>query len=322
MHGLEIFAGITYLFLGGDLLVRGSVALARKSHVSPMLVGLTIVAFGTSAPELLVSLRAAFTGHASMALGNVVGSNIANVLFVVGAPAIIYPMACDQPSARRNGMLMLAATAAFVGLCWLGPLSVRDGVLLLAGLVAYLTYQARGGWLTAAGKAATPEERRSSELERGLGLPVTGPMIGLFLLLGTIGLPLGAELTVHGAAGLAEVLGVGEAVIGLTIVAIGTSLPELATTIVAAVKHEADVAVGNVLGSNLLNLLAIGGVLAVVSPSPVPVQQFLGVDLPMMLAAAAMLAFFTWRRMPVGRMTGIVLVGLYGAYIFSRVPIT
>ena len=317
MFALEIFGGITYLFLGGDLLVRGAVSLARKTRVSPMLVGLTIVAFGTSAPELMVSIRAVLTGHAALAIGNVVGSNIANVLFVVGAPAIIYPMATDQPSARLSGVWMVLVSVAFAVMCWLGPLDIRHGALLLLGLALFLVVQARHPDLIGPGRSL---ERESVEIGRGLGLPTRGIGILLFLLAGAVLLPLGAELTVHGAAGLAEELGVGEAVIGLTVVAVGTSLPELATTIVAAFKHQADVAVGNILGSNLLNLLAIGGVIALLSPSPIPVQPFVGLDLGTMLAAALLLAWFTWRRVPVGRVAGVMLVGLYGLYLFARVP--
>ncbi len=316
MFALEVFGGITYLFLGGDLLVRGAIALSRRMRVSPMLVGLTVVAFGTSAPELLVAIRAAATDHATLAMGNVVGSNIANVLFVVGAPAIIYPMACDQPSARRDGLLMVLATLGFVALCLIGPLGPAKGILLLLSIAAFLVYE--GASATSA-EAHAPAD--SAELERVLGLPDTRRLIGLFLLLGSVGLAVGAELTVHGAAGLALQFGLSESAVGLSVVAIGTSLPELATTLVAAFKREAEVAVGNILGSNLFNLLAIGGVIAVLSPTPVKAGASFALDFAVMAAAAFVFFYFTWRGAPVGRRAGLVMVVLYGAYLAGRVPL-
>jgi cation:H+ antiporter len=316
VFALEVFGGITYLFLGGDLLVRGAVALSRRIRVSPMLVGITVVAFGTSAPELLVAIRAAATDHATLAMGNVVGSNIANVLFVVGAPAIIYPMACAHPSARRDGVLMVVATLVFVGLCSIGPLGLAQGSLLLLGITAFLVYE---GASAVSDDARTPGE--SAELERVLGLPDTRRLIGLFIALGSLALAVGAELTVHGATGLALQFGLSEAVVGLSVVAIGTSLPELATTLVAAFKREAEVAVGNILGSNLFNLLAIGGVIAVLSPTPVEASTSFVPDFAVMVAAALVFFYFTWRGATVGRRAGLVMVVLYGAYLAARVPL-
>lgn len=314
---LELFGGITYLFFGGDLLIRGAVSLARRVRISPMLVGLTLVAFGTSAPELVVSLRATLTGHAGIALGNIVGSNIANVLFVCGLPAIIYPMSCNQRSARRDGLMMLFVSVAFVAMCMMGPLGVRDGLVLLAGLVLFVGYSARVA--DKSRDAYDVEHIGSVALPRVLGLPSGGVQIAMFVLLGVLFLPIGAELTVHAAVEIAESLGVGEAVVGLTIVAIGTSLPELVTTVMAAIRKQSDVAVGNILGSNLLNLLAIGGAVAVTSPTPVQVEPFLGLDLWVMLGAAIVMSFFTWRGTYVGRRAGVLLVAGYGVYLFTRI---
>lgn len=306
---LYVFGGVVWLLMGGDILIRGAIALSRKADVSPLVVGLTVVAFGTSAPELVVSLRAAFAGYADLSIANVVGSNVANVLLVIGLPAIIYPMACDQPGVKGDSAYMLGVSALFAGLCVFGPLDRVDGLVLLGalGLFFYRAYRASGldrAW-----------EDESQEWERALGLPHTTAMILLFLVLGALALPLGAELLVRGAVSIAEALGVSSAVIGLTIVAAGTSLPELATTLVAALKREADLAVGNIVGSNVMNLAAIMGITAVVSPERIPIPTgFLSLSLPVMLAAAAILTFVIFRTGVVGRGLGLLLFAGYAVY--------
>jgi cation:H+ antiporter len=307
---LELFGGLVYLLLAGDLLVRGAVALARRAGIPPMIVGLTIVAFGTSAPELFISLGAVFKGHGDLALGNVVGSNIANVLLVLGLPALIYPTLCNQDSLGRDATLMVAISLLFTALCFGGPLGRTQGVVLLLLLIPILARQTRqpdGGGL---------QEEAEAELQRVLGLPGSGRMIALFLVLGMLGLPLGANLMVEGAVAVAELAGVPNSVIGLSVVAIGTSLPELATTVVAALHRHADLALGNVLGSNLFNLLAIMGVAAVVSPAPIAVPpEFLRFDLLVMLAAAFTFGYFAWTRGSISRASGAMLLAGYAAYI-------
>jgi cation:H+ antiporter len=211
---------------------------------------------------------------------------------------------------------MVLATLGFVALCLIGPLGPAKGILLLLSIAAFLVYE--GASATSA-EAHAPAD--SAELERVLGLPDTRRLIGLFLLLGSVGLAVGAELTVHGAAGLALQFGLSESAVGLSVVAIGTSLPELATTLVAAFKREAEVAVGNILGSNLFNLLAIGGVIAVLSPTPVKAGASFALDFAVMAAAAFVFFYFTWRGAPVGRRAGLVMVVLYGAYLAGRVPL-
>lgn len=314
---LYVLGGGIYLVMGGDLLVRGAIALSRKLGIPTMAVGLTVVALGTSAPELVVSLRAALSGYPELALGNVVGSNTANVLLVLGLPALVYPLACDQPGVDRDGLFMLLATAVFFLLCSTGALGRLDGVLLLAGLGAFAAYVLRASGLR--------EVWASESVERPwiLGLPSRPAMIALFLVLGGLWLPLGAELLIRGAVDLAATFALPNEVIGATLVAVSTSLPELATSLVAAWKREVDVAVGNVLGSNVLNIFAIMGATAVASPVEIPVPpQFRLVDLPVMLAAALALAVLAARKATISRALGGVFVGgwiLYVAFLL-RTP--
>jgi cation:H+ antiporter len=307
---LQLFGGFVYLLMGADLLVRGAVALSRKLGVPAMIVGLTVVAFGTSMPELLVSLRATYEGFPELAIGNVVGSNIANVLLVIALPALVYPLACDQAGARRDSLFVVAASIAFILVGRNGAFDRGDGLILLGGLVIFLVYLARASGVGAAFRS------EAREIERVLGLPTRPYMIALFLAFGALALPLGAELLVDGAIGVADALGVPNTVVGLTIVALGTSLPELATTMVAALKREADVAVGNILGSNVFNLFAIMGAAALVSPTPMPVpQRMLAVDLPVMVGAAVAMTVLVYRGRPVGRVAGVLLLGAYLAYV-------
>lgn len=307
---LQLFGGFVYLLMGGDMLVRGAIALSRKVGISPMVVGLTVVAFGTSAPELVVTVRAAMVGYPELAIANVVGSNIANVLLVVGLPAMVYPMVCDQKDVGRDGLFMLFTSILFFALCSVGPLDGRDGVVLLAGLGLFIAYLLRASSL---GDVWSHE---SEELPRVLGLPSRPSMIAALLGLGILALPLGAELLIGGAVDVAELLGVPHSVIGLTVIAVSTSLPELATTLVAALKQQADVAVGNVLGSNVLNLFAIMGIAAIVSPEPIPVPpRFLTLDLPVMLGSALVLTVVTLRGGTVGRGLGGTLLGAYVVYV-------
>ena len=306
---LYIFGGVVWLLMGGDVLVRGAIALSRRLGISPLIVGLTVVAFGTSAPELVVSLRAALTGYPELSIANIVGSNIANVMLVVALPAVIYPMACDQRGVDGDARVMFLASLLFAGLCALGPLDRLDGVVLLAALVLFLLRAVRAS----TGDRAWVEEPEG--WERVLGLPRTSTMIAVFLLLGVLALPLGADLLVRGAVAFADALGVPSAVVGLTIVAVGTSLPELATTIMAAWKRESALAVGNVIGSNVMNLLAIMGLTAMITPAAIPVPEgFIGFDLPVMLVAAAVLVWVTHRPGRVSRRLGLVLLTAYVAY--------
>jgi cation:H+ antiporter len=307
---VQLIGGLIYLLMGGDLLVRGAVALARRARVPPVVVALSVVAFGTSLPELVVSVRAVLTGYSEIGLGNVVGSNIANALLVVGAPAILHPLACTERTARRNSTIMVGISVFFVLLCLLGGLGRTAGVALLAVMALLVWYTAR---TTIAQRGAD----EAPELEWVLGLPTKTRMIALFIVVGAIGLPLGARMLVDAAVVVAAQLEISNAVIGLTIVALGTSLPEIATSIIAAYQRQAGVAMGTAIGSNVFNILGIMGVATLVSPAPIAVPPgFLSLDLPVMVLTAVLLTFFVWRRR-LGRLAGVGLVLGYGAYLVA-----
>lgn len=307
---LKLAGGLVYLLWGGDLLVRGAVALARRYHVSPMVIALTVVSFGTSLPELVVVLRAALTGYPGLVLGNVVGSNIANVLFVAAAAALVHPLTYGERSVRRDSVIMIAASIVLMLACANGVLGAVEGVALLGGLVAFTALNAREA------ARAYREAGLKTPLEWVLGLPSQLWVILLFVVLGAVGLPVGAWLVVDASVGIAADLGISETVVGLTILAFGTSLPELATTVAAAHQERTEVAVGTVIGSNIFNILAIMGIAAAVSPQAVLVPLgFLSLDLPVMLGAALVISVFVWLRAPIGRVAGSVLLGGYLAYL-------
>ncbi len=296
--------------MGGDLLVRGSVALARRARVSPMVVAFSVVAFGTSVPELVVTLQASLTGYPGLVLGNVVGSNIANVLLVAGAAAVVYPLGRGGGTERRDASIMMLASLGFALLCFWGDLTRAGGVLLLSGLAVVLGATVR----------STLRDHLSAEtptpLEWVLGLPSRVGMIVLFIVAGGLGLPVGASLMVDAAVEIAEGFGVPETVIGLTIVAVGTSLPELTTAMVAAVQQRTDVVAGTILGSNTLNVLAVMGLGAVVSAQPITIsERLLRLDLPVMLGVGALLAALVLARRRIGRAAGVVFLGMYVTYL-------
>lgn len=300
--------GLIYLLMGADLLVRGAVALARRARVPPFVVALTVVALGTSLPELVVAVQAALTGYPGIVLGNVVGSNVANVLLVAGAAAALYPVEPGEGSVRRDAGVMVLATLTFIGLSVRGGLGWLEGVLLLVGLAAALGLTARD--------ALAERKIVTAPIDWILGLPSRAGLIAVFLAGGLVGLPVGARLVVDGAVEIAGALGMSETLVGLTIIAFSTSLPELATTVVAAWRRETDMIVGTVIGSNTLNLLGIMGIAAIVGPGGIPVSpDVLTFDLPVMLAAALVLVAFVWRKRPLGRVTGVLLSLGYVAYV-------
>lgn len=321
MSYLLLIGGIALLLLGGDFLVRGAVGLAERIGIPPIIIGLTIVAFGTSAPELVVSLKAAVSGAPGIAVGNVVGSNIANILLVVGLPAVIAATDCNQTDIIRNAVYVLGASILFIALSHIGPLGVWHGAILFTLMVLFLVETGRRAVshrssaraslssAAAAGNCADVEE-----IDGVSGAPHALPMIGMFIIAGLVALPAGGHLTVDAARDLALRWGMSEAVVGLTVVALGTSLPELATTLVAAVRGHCGLALGNVLGSNLFNILAIMGIVSVVTPIPVP-QQMLDFDLWVMLAATLLVMPFAITRTKVTRLPGALFFLGYIAYI-------
>ncbi|SDZ01899.1 cation:H+ antiporter [Jannaschia faecimaris] len=298
---LMVALGLVILIAAGDTLVRGAVNLALRLGIPALVVSLTVVAFGTSAPELLVSVQAILDGAPGLALGNVVGSNTANVLLVLGIPAMIAVMHTSGHDTRRDFFYMLAATVLFIALCLTGTLVWWHGIILLTALFAVLTVT----FMASRGDVVEVEGA-----EPGL----SGSKMAIYLVLGLIGLPLGANLLVEGSTSIARAYGVSETVIGLTLVAIGTSLPELATTVMAAIRRHADVALGNVIGSNLFNLLGIMGVAVLVGPIPVD-AGFLSKDLWVMLGATLLLVPFVFLGRNITRLWGISLSAMYLAYL-------
>lgn len=308
MVWLTAAAGLIILLVAGDLLVRGAVNLALRVGVPALLVSLTIVSFGTSAPELLISIDAVLNDAPGLALGNVVGSNTANILLVLGVPAIISRLHTSGSDTRKSYVTMIAVTLVFIVACFLGPLTWVHGLILLVILAAILGDQAR---------SALSHRRDTADDEEveGADANMRGWKICLFLALGLIGLPLGADLLVKSSLEIAQRFGVSDSVIGLTLVAIGTSLPELATTVMAAIRRQADVALGNVIGSNMFNLLAIIGLSTLFGDIPVQVD-FLRFDLWIMLGASVLLAPFVFsNKLDLTRRWGFLLSALYIGYI-------
>ncbi|MEM9248462.1 MAG: calcium/sodium antiporter [Pseudomonadota bacterium] len=300
--------GLVILLLAGDALVRGAVNLALRIGIPALLVSMTIVAFGTSAPELLISVAAIKDDAAGIALGNVVGSNTANILLVLGIPAILAGLSSEGCDTRKTYIMMMMASVLFIALAFFGPFTWWHGIVLLAGLAIVLGDTFREAQ---AHRREAPDEEEDVE---GADTEMPGWKVATFLILGLIGLPLGADILVDSAVSIAEDLGVSDTVIGLTLVAIGTSLPELATTVMAALRRQSDVALGNVIGSNMFNLLAIIGIASFVGPIPVD-TSFLTFDLWVMLAASALLAPFVFLHWHMGRAWGVVLTALYVAYL-------
>ena len=308
-----VFAGLglVILLLAGDSLVRGAVNLSLRLGVPALIVSLTVVAFGTSAPELLIAIKAVLDGVPGIALGNVVGSNTANVLLVLGVPALIAGLHTSECDTRRSYLIMLAASLFFIVICFLGPITWVHGVALLAVLAVILWDQGREA-LAHRREAEAAEEEEEVE---GADPDMPGWQIAVFMALGLVGLPLGADLLVDASVRIARTFGVSDTVIGLTLVAIGTSLPELATTVMAAIRRQADVALGNVIGSNMFNLLGIVGVAGLFGALTVP-PEFLRFDLWVMLGASLALAPFVFSKtLNLTKRWGILFTGLYVGYL-------
>jgi cation:H+ antiporter len=310
MTYILLVAGFGLLLFGGEALVRGSVAVARRFNLSPLLIGLTLVGFGTSTPELVTSIQAAMIGSPGIAVGNVVGSNICNILFILGIAAIIQPLRADPAAFARDGTVLALSAAicgAFVAVGHLGRLA---GTVLVSCLAAYVIF-------TFLRERRMPDASATLHAEEASAAD-PGPrslLLALIFTFGGIGMTvLGADLLVDAAVFLARAYGVSETVIGLTIVAVGTSLPELVTSLVAAVRRQPDVAFGNVVGSNIFNALGILGVTALVQPIPIP-TEILRLDLWVMLAATALLIVFTVTGWRLNRIEGGVFLGFYAAYL-------
>lgn len=321
--------GLLFLIAGGEFLVRGAVQLAERAGLPKLLIGLTLVGFGTSTPELVTSVQAALSGSPGIALGNVVGSNIANVMLILGAAALAAPIAVTSMALKRDGLIGVAAAVLLLCAALTGQLDRWIGVGLVSLLVGYLvlawrTERQDGDHSAAFDKAEAFEGAHGPGLHEG-GAARPGGGVGATLLSlafaagGLVLLVIGGRLLVEGAIGLARALAVSEAVIGLTIVAVGTSLPELVTSLIAAARRQSDVALGNVLGSNIYNVLGIAGVTAVIVPVPVP-DGMAAFDMPLMIAASLLLLLVARTGWRVGRREGSALLALYGVYVWAIWP--
>jgi cation:H+ antiporter len=308
MDWLAFVFGLALLVFGAGLLVRCASTIGRRLGISPLVIGLTIVAFGTSAPELAVSIQGALEGQSDVALGNVVGSNIFNVLFILGIAALITPLLVDRKLIRQEIPWLVAVSMLTLLLALDGRIGTIDGIILVALLLLYTLVQARQA-------RREPMAENSDDPLPQTGWLASTPVQWLGVLAGFALLVLGADLLVNSAIRIARSLGISEVTIGLTIIAAGTSLPEVATSIVAAVRGERDIAVGNVIGSNLFNLMAVAGIASIVSPDGLLVApSLLAFDLPVMvvLAIACVPVMFSAGR--IDRWEGAVFLLYYVAY--------
>ena len=308
---LFLVAGLALLVKGADWLVDGAAALARRLHVSDLAVGLTVVAFGTSTPELFVNLDAAFRNAPDIAIGNILGSNIANILLILGLAAVLVPLSVTRSTTWKEIPFSLLAALILAVLAndrWLdgasaNVLSRSEGLVLLAFFVIFLYYTA--------GMARRPEELPIRHTVRPRRLPVALLLVGAGLLL----LILGARWTVNSAVDLATRLGISQAVIALTLVAVGTSLPELATSLVAALRHNPDIAVGNIVGSNIFNIFFILGLTAAVRPLPFPPQRNFDLAVVVLASLLLLLTMFTGKKHRIDRWEGLLFLATYACYI-------
>ncbi len=306
-----LLAGLALLVFGGDFLVRGAVGLAEKLNIPAFIIGLTVVAFGTSAPELFISVQAALAGASGIAIGNVVGSNIANVLLVMGLPALIAASRCDDEGIGRNILFMIGVTIIFMVMLMDGEVSRFEGLVLLGLLALFLYDQVR-----VARKGQADGQNPLDYADEVSDVPTSNLAVFGFLIAGLVALPFGADLTVDAATEIAQRWNVSDAVIGLTIVAIGTSLPELATALMATIRGSSSLAIGNVVGSNIFNIASIMGVAATIAPMK-DASRFLQVDAWVMLACALIVAVLAHWKVKIGKRVGIAMLGVYTIYLVS-----
>ncbi len=306
---ISISIGLVLLLAGGELLVRGAVASAKSLGVSPLLIGLTLVGFGTSTPELVTSVTAAIDGSPGIAVGNVVGSNIANIMLILGLSAVIFPLAVNPKGFRRDALMLLVSAFACLAVVLYGRLGALIGIAFIASLIAYVVYvyfQER----RSPDEAAIVSEHRAEDAPKGpnsmalsIGMAVVGIAVTIF----------GAQFLVEGAISLAKGLGVSDTIIGLTIVAVGTSMPEFVTSVMAAIRKHADVAYGNIIGSNIFNVFFILGTTALIKPIEIP-AQIARFDIWVMMAATGLLVLFARTGAKLQRWEGLAFAGCYSAY--------
>ena len=306
---IKLLAGFILLFFGGDWLVEGGVALARRFRISPLVIGMTIVAFGTSAPELLVSLISAIKGSAGIAIGNVVGSNIANIGLILGLTALICPIETDNSKVIRHGSIMIAASLLLMVFALKSGITRIEGLTLIAGLILFTTISVR--------KGRTQPQEADIDSQEGKSMTVLAA-IGLIVLSCAM-LAFGADILVDGATTIASAIGVSDKVIGLTIVALGTSLPELAASVAAAFKKQMDISIGNIIGSNIFNILCVLGVSTSIKPISLEFRDYANDFIWMMGFSVFIIIFTTMRKKKgrLGRTAGILFLLAYAIYAWS-----
>lgn len=315
MTFVYLLAGLILLVGGAEVLVRGAARLAARFGIPPLVIGLTVVAFGTSSPETAVSVQAAFNGSGDLAVGNVVGSNIANVLLILGLTALIAPLVVSRQLIRLDVPILIVACLVTFALAWNGALGRLDGALLFAGVVAYTAFMVISSLREGKAQRAEDDEYAREYGPDRAAKPYAWLIDTALVIVGLALLVVGSHFLVEGAVSLARALGLSELVIGLTVVAVGTSLPELATSILAAARGERDIAVGNVVGSCIFNLLCVLGLAALVAPAPIAVSmQALSFDLPVMIAVAVACLPIFFSGYCINRWEGLLFFAYYIAY--------
>ncbi len=306
---IKLLAGFVLLFFGGDWLVEGGVALARRFRISPLVIGMTIVAFGTSAPELLVSLISAIKGSAGIAIGNVVGSNIANIGLILGLTALICPIETDNSKVIRHGSIMIVASLLLMVFALKSGITRIEGLTLFAGIILFTTISVRKGRTQPQGADIDSQEGKSMTVLAAIGL----------IVLSCAMLAFGADILVDGATTIASAIGVSDKVIGLTIVALGTSLPELAASVAAAFKKQMDISIGNIIGSNIFNILCVLGVSTSIKPISLEFRDYSNDFIWMMGFSIFIIIFTTMRKKKgrLGRTAGILFLLAYAVYAWS-----
>ncbi len=325
-----LIGGLILLIIGGELLVRGAIRTAERLGVSPLLIGLTLVGFGTSAPEMVISVHAALSGSPGIAIGNFVGSSISNILLILGAAALLSPIAVSSAALSRDGMFVLITSALFAVVAFALPYGPFVGWSFLAMLATYLVYAWRQERVSSAEGHTSAYEIAEGYSQLRFGSRqawlmhrvrqsalIIGPL--LIAVTGLVVIVFGGRLLVQGAIDIARELGVSETVIGLTIVAVGTSMPEFVTSVVAAFRGQPSVAIGNVLGSNIYNILGVGGITAVLAPTVVP-QQIIYYDNIILIGASILLLAFARSGFRISRLEGLVLLTGYIIYIATLWP--
>ena len=306
MQILLLLLGLALLFGGSELLLRGSVAIADNLRVSRLFTSIFIIGFGTSLPELVASAGSALKGAPGIALGNVIGSNIANILLIIGLAAALYRISVRSEGVKRDVFCMLGATGIFMLLSMANALNLYSGCLLVALMLAYLA------WSFVQARRQDDAAQDSDTKAYSSPVAIVMILVGLMALLG------GADTLVDAAITLARAYGISEVIIGLSLIAIGTSLPEVAMAVVASLKKHSEMVIGNILGSNIFNILLILGATALIRPIPVS-QRVLAIDLWVLLAATLLLAFFLLKRSTIARLSGLLMLGIYCLYIGSLV---